>query len=88
MSKGIGMDPRIGSSYLNCSFGFGGACLEKDTLMLIYICEALELFVEADYWKQVIKMNNHQKLRFFNEIVNSDLKLRNLNWRMICKELG
>ncbi len=71
VSKAIGMDSRIGSKFLNASVGFGGSCFQKDILNLVYIAKSYGLNEVADYWEQVIKMNNHQKDRFSDNIVNT-----------------
>ena len=57
----IGMDSRIGSKFLKSSVGFGGSCFQKDILNLVYIAKSLGLNVVADYWEQVILINNHRK---------------------------
>lgn len=71
VSKAIGMDSRIGSKFLNASVGFGGSCFQKDILNLVYIAKSYGLNKVADYWEQVIIMNEHQKNRFSNNIVNT-----------------
>ena len=57
---------------LDCFFpaGFGGSCFQKDVLNLVYLCEALNLPEVATYWYQVIAMNEYQRRRFANRIVN------------------
>ncbi len=71
VAKAIGMDSRIGSKFLNASVGFGGSCFQKDILNLVYICKSLGLNEVADYWEQVIIMNDHQKRRFSKNIVQT-----------------
>lgn len=63
ISKAIGMDPRIGSKFLNPSIGFGGSCFKKDILSLVYFAKSLYLYEVADYWEQVVIMNEYQKNR-------------------------
>lgn len=67
----IGMDSRIGPKFLNASVGFGGSCFQKDILNLVYICECNGLREVANYWKQVIKINDYQKRRFLNRVISS-----------------
>lgn len=71
VAKAIGMDSRIGSKFLKASVGFGGSCFQKDILNLVYIAKAYGLHEVADYWEQVIIMNDHQKRRFANKIVST-----------------
>lgn len=71
VSHAIGKDTRIGSKFLNASVGFGGSCFQKDILNLVYICECNGLTEVANYWKQVIKINDYQKNRFVNRVVSS-----------------
>ncbi len=71
VAKAIGMDSRIGSKFLNASVGFGGSCFQKDILNLVYIAKSYGLNKVADYWEQVIIMNDHQKNRFSDNIVST-----------------
>ena len=86
VAKAIGMDSRIGSKFLKASVGFGGSCFQKDILNLVYIAKSYGLHQVADYWEQVIIMNDHQKRRFSNRIVQtlyntvSDKKITFLGW--------
>ncbi|WP_372936220.1 UDP-glucose 6-dehydrogenase [Seonamhaeicola sp.] len=71
VAKAIGMDSRIGPKFLKASVGFGGSCFQKDILNLVYIAKTYGLNEVADYWKQVIVMNDHQKNRFSDNIVKT-----------------
>ena len=71
VSKAIGMDSRIGPKFLQASVGFGGSCFQKDILNLVYIAKTYGLTEVADYWEQVIIMNDHQKDRFAEKIVSN-----------------
>lgn len=71
VARAIGMDTRIGSKFLKASVGFGGSCFQKDILNLVYIAKSYGLNEVADYWEQVIIMNDHQKRRFSNKIVQT-----------------
>ena len=86
VAKAIGMDSRIGSKFLKSSVGFGGSCFQKDILNLVYISKSFGLHEVADYWEQVIIMNDHQKRRFSKKIVTTlyntvaDKKITFLGW--------
>jgi len=71
VARAIGMDSRIGPKFLKASVGFGGSCFQKDILNLVYIAKSLGLNKVADYWEQVIIMNDHQKNRFAEKIVST-----------------
>ena len=71
VAKAIGMDSRIGPKFLKSSVGFGGSCFQKDILNLVYIAKTYGLNEVADYWEQVITMNDHQKRRFAHNIIST-----------------
>jgi len=70
VAKAIGMDTRIGSSFLKTSVGFGGSCFKKDILNLVYIAKSLGLIEVANYWENVLIINKHQRDRFSRKIIN------------------
>ncbi len=65
----IGTDTRIGPKFLKASVGFGGSCFQKDILNLVYLCEYFGLPEVAAYWEQVVVMNDYQKRRFAQNII-------------------
>ncbi len=71
VAQAIGSDSRIGDKFLKASVGFGGSCFQKDILNLVYICRSLNLKEVADYWEQVIIMNDYQKYRFADNIIST-----------------
>ena len=71
VARAIGTDSRIGPKFLKASVGFGGSCFQKDILNLVYIARSYGLEEVAHYWEQVIAMNDHQKQRFADNIVQT-----------------
>ncbi len=71
IARAIGKDSRIGAKFLKSSVGFGGSCFQKDILNLVYLCQHFNLPEVAEYWAQVIKMNDFQKHRFAKNIIDS-----------------
>lgn len=86
VARAIGMDSRIGPKFLNASIGFGGSCFQKDILNLVYIARSYGLNAVADYWEQVIILNDHQKRRFSDNLIStlyntvSGKKIAMLGW--------
>ena len=71
VANAIGKDSRIGSKFMKASVGFGGSCFQKDILNLVYLCRHFNLPEVANYWEQVIILNDYQKHRFAKKIINS-----------------
>ncbi|MEE2723724.1 MAG: nucleotide sugar dehydrogenase [Bacteroidota bacterium] len=86
LSKAIGMDQRVGPHFLKASVGFGGSCFQKDILNLVYLCKYYGLDEVAEYWHQVVKINDYQKRRFTKKIIDffngnlKDKKILILGW--------
>jgi UDPglucose 6-dehydrogenase len=71
VARAIGMDSRIGPKFLKSSIGFGGSCFQKDILNLTYLCRHFGLPEVAGYWDQVISMNEYQKERFVQRMLDA-----------------
>ncbi len=71
VARAIGMDSRIGPKFLKSSVGFGGSCFQKDLLNLVYLCESYNLTDVAEYWRQVVHLNDWQKSRFVHKVVRT-----------------
>lgn len=68
VAEGVGMDKRIGHTFLDAGIGFGGFCLPKDLEAFVNI--ARKLGYSFDLLKEVKKINEFQKEDFIRKIEN------------------
>ncbi len=68
VSKGIGLDGRIGNKFLHAGPGYGGSCFPKDTKALARIGQ--EHAVPMQITETVIKVNEEIKRRMIDKIVD------------------
>ncbi len=66
VADGMGLDPRIGRSFLNAGIGYGGFCFPKDVEAFIKISE--QLGYDFELLKAVRNINEHQKKSFAQKI--------------------
>lgn len=71
---GMGIDPRIGSNYMQPGPGFGGPCLEKDLLALVELGNHFKL--EATFMKAILERNERQVELIIKKII-SEIKDKN-----------
>jgi UDPglucose 6-dehydrogenase len=71
VARAVGMDSRIGPKFLRAGVGFGGSCFKKDILNLVYLCRHYHLPEVADYWEQVVRINEYQERRFVQRLVQT-----------------
>ncbi|KAH6857190.1 hypothetical protein B0I37DRAFT_319222 [Chaetomium sp. MPI-CAGE-AT-0009] len=69
VARAVGADPRIGSKFLKAGIGFGGSCLKKDVLSLVYLAETLVLPEVARYWLAVVEMNEFARNRLVSRVL-------------------
>ncbi|HEY9815431.1 MAG TPA: UDP-glucose/GDP-mannose dehydrogenase family protein [Candidatus Obscuribacterales bacterium] len=60
VAKGIGLDSRIGSKFLQAGLGWGGSCFPKDVSALIHT--AHDYGYEAEILKAAVNVNERQRL--------------------------
>lgn len=60
VAKGIGLDSRIGSKFLQAGIGWGGSCFPKDVSALIHT--ANDYGYETELMNAVVKVNQRQRL--------------------------
>ncbi len=79
VSRGLGMDDRIGPKFLKAGVGYGGSCFPKDVAAFRYVAE--QFGIPFGMLREVEKINAEQKLRFFQ-------KVRSALWTFRGKKLG
>lgn len=78
VSKGMGMDQRIGHAFLHAGIGYGGSCFPKDTNALLHIGQ--EYGYELEILNSVIHVNEKQPLKLVEKVLRrfSNLKDKKL----------
>jgi UDPglucose 6-dehydrogenase len=66
VTRGVGLDHRVGSKFLNAGVGYGGSCFPKDVSAFISISE--ELGYDFRLLKEVERINEEQADYFFRKI--------------------
>ncbi len=77
VAKGMGLDPRIGASFLKASIGFGGFCFPKDLAAFHRMSE--KLGAPFQLLREVIDSNEEQKKYFVKKVINNLWNLNNKN---------
>ena len=68
VSKGMGMDGRIGNKFLHAGPGYGGSCFPKDTQALARMGQ--DHAIPMQITEAVIKVNEEMKRRMIDKIVD------------------
>lgn len=74
VTKGMGMDSRIGNRFLAAGIGYGGSCFPKDTKALHWLSVIND--VELKTVKAAIEVNERQKIKLYEKALKQfgDLK--------------
>lgn len=65
VSKGMGLDARIGNRFLNAGIGYGGSCFPKDTKALSWLAAFNDNEIKTI--KAAIEVNENQKLKLIKK---------------------
>ncbi|WP_411348887.1 UDP-glucose dehydrogenase family protein [Paenibacillus sp. WLX2291] len=68
VARGMGMDRRIGASFLNAGIGYGGSCFPKDTHALIQIAGNVEY--DFKLLKSVVEVNQSQRWAVIDKLLD------------------
>lgn len=71
VAQAVGLDSRIGDEFLNPSIQFGPSPLQKDVVCLVYIARNLGFNEAAQYWQNVIDIDNWNRERYVKQILHS-----------------
>jgi UDPglucose 6-dehydrogenase len=74
VARGIGLDSRIGSHFLNAGIGYGGFCLPKDSKAFIRVAE--EHGVDFSLLKEAVRVNEIRVDRFLAKVQQAVWVLR------------
>ena len=66
VSEGMGLDKRIGRSFLNAGIGYGGSCFPKDVKAFIKMAE--DNGIDFSVLKESEKLNKNRRTNFINKI--------------------
>jgi UDPglucose 6-dehydrogenase len=66
VSRGMGLDPRIGPLFLDAGIGFGGSCFPKDVRALAHM--AAESGCHPQLLHAVLEINQDQRRRFVHKL--------------------
>lgn len=66
VAEGMGLDPRIGKSFLSAGVGFGGSCFPKDLSAFVRIFERFK--INPGLLREVLEINKTQKETFVEKI--------------------
>ncbi|MEX2392935.1 MAG: UDP-glucose/GDP-mannose dehydrogenase family protein, partial [Actinomycetota bacterium] len=69
VARGMGLDPRIGPHHLYAGVGYGGFCFPKD--LAAFITQAEELGVDLSFLDHVRRINDEQKARLVEKVVQA-----------------
>ncbi len=67
VARGMGLDARIGPSFLEAGIGFGGSCFPKDVKALVHM--AAEKHLHPQLLASVLDINQDQRRRFARKVL-------------------
>ncbi|MCK5546601.1 MAG: UDP-glucose/GDP-mannose dehydrogenase family protein [Rhodospirillaceae bacterium] len=69
VSRGIGLDGRIGKKFLHAGPGYGGSCFPKDTMALVHT--ARDVGAPLSIVEAVVEVNSKRKIAMVDRVINA-----------------